>query len=144
MHFVDLRQVSLAADGQVQLAQAVAALVESDAVRKSAVDRSDFQHVDKEFAQLEGLVLDIVQGRLVADEAVVVMPHHRHATARRADDVVELAKYGDEPLGDGARVVVAAGIGHRLAAAGLLGGILDGRAGAKCSSSASVATPTCG
>jgi hypothetical protein len=105
----------------------VAALVDADAVRKASHDGPDFEHIRKEFAELERFVLDLVQCRLIAYQAVVVLAHHRYATARGPDDVVVRPEQTDELLGHGPGVVIAPRVGHRLAAARLLGGVFDGR-----------------
>ena len=87
---------------------------------KRPVEPVDLQHVGQELAQLERLVGDRVELRRVAEDLLVVVPHHRHATAGRRDDVIVRREDPQKPLGQRPGVVVQPGVGHRLAAAGLL------------------------
>ena len=50
---------------------------------------------------------------------------HRDAAAGGGDDIFVVAEDAEEALGEGAGVGVQADVGHRLAAAGLLGGEFD-------------------
>lgn len=57
----------------------------------------------------------------VSDDVVVVIADHCGTTARGAHDVIVAVEDVEVVDGDGASIVDAAGIGHWLAAAGLLG-----------------------
>ena len=77
---------------QSQLAQAVATLMQADAMRKPHVEPLDLQHVGQKFAQLERLALQLLEAGLAVQQFVVMVPHHRHATSRRGDDVFVVAE----------------------------------------------------
>src|SRR4029453_12650087 len=99
-----------------QLAQTVAAVVETDLVGESPRRLLDAEHVDQELAQLAGPrrdppgPLDELGRRAAAQPAAVVDAHHRGAAAGRAHDVVVAVEDLDEPLDQRPRGVAAAGV----------------------------------
>ena len=97
----------------------------SDAVRKGAGQPVDFEDVGEELAQFECFVGHLFELGRMTEHFFVVMPHHRDAAAGGRDDVVVGSEYLQEPLRQWPGVVVQAGVGHGLAAAGLLFGIFD-------------------
>src|SRR5262245_6545180 len=104
----------------------MATLMQTDAVRKRAGQPIDFKYVGEEFAQLEYFVCHGIQLGRMSEYLFVMVPHHRHATTGRRNDVIVKREYFEESLGERPRIAMQAGVGHRLAAAGLFFGIFDG------------------
>ena len=99
--------------------------MQPDAIREATLDFFDLQHGGQELAEFEGAVRDVLVRGVLVDEVVVVLADHRRATAGRADDVLVVPKGVEEQLRDRAGIVHAAGVRHRLAAAGLARGEVD-------------------
>jgi hypothetical protein len=113
---------------QPEFAKSVAALMETDAVGKAPFDSLDLQYIDEKLGEFQDAGPQ--RGKLALEAMAVeifgvVLPDHRRATSRGADDVFVGSKDLDEPLGERSRVGDTARIGHRLSAAGLLVGELD-------------------
>src|SRR5690606_19801707 len=71
------------------------------------------------------LRLQFVKAGPAFEELVVVVRDHRGAAARGADDRLVGGEGSEKGLGQRAGLLQAAGVGHRLAAAGLLRGIVN-------------------
>ena len=123
-HLVECRCHQLAGRAQPQLAMPVATVVQPDAVREIPFHPLDVEHVREELAQLERLVLEFLKTVQALQVLVVMVPHHRDATARRADHVFVVLEDPQELDGQRAGVFRAARVGHRLPAASLLEGKL--------------------
>ncbi len=67
----------------------------------------------------EGFLLRLFESFAVPQKVVVMMSDHRHTTSGWCDDVVVRLEDIEEPLGERRRCISAAGVRHRLAAAGL-------------------------
>jgi hypothetical protein len=106
--------------GEAELAQAVAAHLESDLKGKLAIDIDDFGDIGEVLAKLESVVAKMFEARLAVEPVIVMVAHHGDATAGGANDVVVLAEDLKEPFGQGAGGSVATGVSHGLAAASLL------------------------
>ena len=106
--------------GEAELAQAVAAHLESDFEGKLAIDFDDFGDVGEVLAKLEGMVAKMFEARLAVKPVIVMVAHHRDAAAGGANHVVVLAEDLQESFGQGAGGSVATGVSHGLAAASLL------------------------
>jgi hypothetical protein len=110
---------------QAEFTQAMAAHLDSDFEGELTIDFHYLGDVSEVFTKLERIVAKMFETRLAVKPVIVVISHHRDATAGRANDVVVLAEDLEEPFGQGTRSSVAAGVSHGLAAASLLLGELD-------------------
>lgn len=119
---------SFRAASESKFSQAVTTVVKSDGVGIVSFQRTDFQDIHQVFAEFEGPASDtfvIGFNRRVVEVFVVVLPHHGDATSRGGDDMVVFAEDPDEPFGEGPGGFRAAGVRHRLTAAGLGFGVID-------------------
>ncbi len=80
--------------------------------------------VVQKFRQLEGADAHGAHNLGLLDRREV-LAHLVHAAAGRGDDVVVAGEIAHEELLGGARLRAAAGVGHRLAAAGLVERVFD-------------------
>ena len=103
-----------------EFAQAVAAHLDSDLEGELAIDFHYLRNVRKVLTKLERIVAKVLEARLAVKPVIVVVSHHRDATARRANDVVILTEDLEKAFGERARGRIAAGVGHGLAATSLL------------------------
>src|SRR5262245_61265280 len=97
--------------------------MQADAIGKAAFELFDVHDVGEELAKLEGFGLQFSVPLLVRSTMkifLVMMSDHRHATARRGDDIFERLENPQELVRQRPRSLGAAGVSHRLAAASLL------------------------
>ena len=108
-----------------KFAQAVAAVVERDLVRKLCAEVGDAEFADEEIGEFPGARGDLFceRGlRRVLEKLRVKNFQHRAARAGADDDGLGVRELRQDFGGDGARLVPIAGVERRLAAAGdLLG-----------------------
>ncbi len=105
--------------------------MEADLVGEAPLPGLDPQDVDDELAQLVGPgheAPEIGAILFVFEKKVIVFADHAGAASRRADDIVVAPERFQDLPGELGRVPETAGIEHRLAAAGLVRGILESHA----------------
>lgn len=97
-------------------------------MRVTADERADLEDIDEVFGEFESFGADpFVVGSEggVMEVFVVMLPDHGGAASGGGDDVIVFPEDADEAFGEGFGGVGAAGVGHRLPAAGLCLGVID-------------------
>ena len=93
-------------------------------MRETGRERGRFYDVVYEFADLPDAGVDAGVFAVVVQQAGVSLLDEDHATGRRPHYVVVFGEERFHPLGQGLGVTLVARIGHRLAATGLIEGII--------------------
>ena len=102
----------------------MAGVVDAHFVRKTGRERGRFYDVVYEFADLPDAGIDAGMFAVVVQQAGVSLLDEDHATGRRPHHVVVFGEQRFHPLGQGLGVALVACVGHRLAATGLIEGII--------------------
>ena len=112
----------LAPAREPELTLGVAAAVEADDAREAAFDLPDPEHVVQELAELEGAGRHPLHLGVARQQVAVLVLHHRDAAPRGRDHVLVPGRREDlqEALRERPRGVGRPGVGHGLAAAGLI------------------------
>ncbi len=92
---------------------------------KIAIDLGHPGDIHEIFAKFEGVGAQVVEARLSLQPLRVMIAHHGYATSRRGHHMIVAGKNPEKPLCQRPRLFRTAGVGHGLAAAGLLLGELD-------------------
>ena len=105
---------------EAEFAQAVAAHLKADFAGELTIDFDDFGDVGEVLTKLEGVLAKMFEAGFAVKPVSVMVAHHGDAATGGANHVIVLAEDLKETLGQGAGGSVTSGVGHGLAATGLL------------------------